>query len=68
MNSNQAVVKSNMFEHKATLNLFSWRIQIFEKKTKRQVIDNVDMACIDFERKLNKSFVFEQQRVLDSLK
>lgn len=68
MNTNQAVVKSNMFEHKATLNLFSWRIQVFEKKTKKRVINDVDMACIDLERKLNKSLVFDQQRVFDCLK
>lgn len=68
MNTNQAIVKSSMFEHKATLNLFSWRIQVFEKKTKKQLIDNVDAACIDLERKLNKSVVFDQQRVFDCLK
>jgi hypothetical protein len=69
MYTNQAAANKITFEHKGTLNIFSWKIQIYGKKVKKVVpLDEIELACDKLDRDIKRARYVDEYRVINCLR
>ena len=69
MIANELAAKKNVYEHKATISLFSWKIRVYGKKTGNPVIlNNVDLACEQIDRQIRSVDFAEMYAITKGLR